>query len=357
MASPVLTGDPTHSRLAGDGKEGVPFPVPDLPAEGNGRDTTFLYIRYNAADDGTRPVVPSTADWWDSPDVWVKNSGGINLPLAGVPNQVFAQVSNGGLQDASGVFVNFYWADPSLAITEATANRINASPVYVPLIPHQSSVIVPCPDPWTPVVVNLGHECLVAEAWIPLYDDLPYAHPAPLDPVTDRHVGQKNLHVVQAAAGQSFQFSLEVANISRLAQEIIVDFQALSFEEVSRDLSVPSLGFHGRLVPTTKQLPLEFRLAETGKIAATPSATHPLRLLAAVRHIQSGRREDRGPPAVAVETVTLRPGESRQLSVRGQVPPEAGVGQAFGFRISERMGDIVSGGYSVYVVVVRKTEK
>lgn len=351
MASPVQTDDPAYGRSPGDGEERVPFPVPRLADEGRGRDATWLYIGYNAADDGTRPIVPSTTDWWDSPNVWVKNSKGINVPEAGEINQVFAQISNGGLQDASGVFVNFYWANPSLAITETTAHLINSSPVFVPLVPNQSSAIVPCPDPWVPVIENQGHECLVAEAWIPSFDDLLYPHPAPLDPVTDRHVGQKNLHVVQANAGQAFQFSLEVANISTLAQEIIVAFRSLSFEEVSQALTVPSLGLRRKLVPTRQQLPLEFRLADSGKFAASTSATYPLRLLAAVRQMQSGKSEECGPPTIAVATASLRPGESRQLTVRGQVPSQVRPGQAFGFRVSERMGNIVTGGYSVYVMV------
>jgi hypothetical protein len=169
---------------------------PKLPEFRQPRDdgthyTTWLVVGYQAGDDGTRPLQGGTV-FWESPNVWVVSSAGVNQPVPGEANTVFARVANLGLQDATGVYVRFWWADPSLAITEANAHQINPQNLPAVSVPSLSSVVVQCPDPWIPIFENNGHECLFAEAYIPGFDELN----APLDPVDDRHVGQKNEQLI-----------------------------------------------------------------------------------------------------------------------------------------------------------------
>ena len=154
--------------------------------------------------------------FWESPDVWVTSTLGVNQPVPGQANTVFARVSNLGLQDAVGVFVEFYWVDPSLAINLANANLIGIGSVDVTA---GSAAVATCPTPWVPVIENGGHECLIAEAFLPASDPLT----APLDPVDDRHVGQKNEQLVLAQPGQHMKVRLKAANIAGFAQALTIE--------------------------------------------------------------------------------------------------------------------------------------
>src|SRR3974390_1876487 len=91
--------------------------------KGDKHYTPWLVVRYAAGDVGSRPL-PGGTVFWESPDVWVVSSLGGNQPVPGEPNTVFARVLNLGLEDATGVTVRFWWANPSIAISEATAHLI-----------------------------------------------------------------------------------------------------------------------------------------------------------------------------------------------------------------------------------------
>ncbi len=63
---------------------------------------------------------------------------------------------------------------------------------------------------WTPVVVNQGHECLVAQVYDPISDPVV----APFNPVQDRHIGQRNISVVELPAGQTMNFDFFSQNLA-----------------------------------------------------------------------------------------------------------------------------------------------
>lgn len=328
------------------------YPLGRFQAE---RTDYFLRIvlRYAFGDTGNRPL-PSGTNFWESPDVWVVSSAGWNVPVAGEPNHLFARVTNRGKMDAPDVRVRFWWANPSLAITETNAHEIGKDepPIMVPLVPAHSSVVVECPYPWTPTIENQGHECVLAEA-APLYGD-PIT--APLDPVNDRHVCQKNLHVIAVEAGQHFDFRIGVANVSTLAQPVAVHMRTLSGQEVHAGLTAPALGGRTRVLATEQRLPLRMALARTGEFLAAPSALYPRRLLASVQAAARGRAQDCRPLGVVQHNATLEAGEIGTLRLRGTVPSDARPNQAFGFEFVQRMGDVVTGGYTVYVVVAGEQE-
>jgi hypothetical protein len=112
-------------------------------------------------------------EWYLSPDIWVvpgsNPNGPLGSPIAGQPAYLWAHVANTGDADASGVRVDFFWANPALQVLRSTATMIGAAYAVVPPGGAQDAL---CLVPWTPIVVNGGHECLVAVANHPA-DPLP----------------------------------------------------------------------------------------------------------------------------------------------------------------------------------------
>ncbi len=161
----------------------------------------YLLIRSFTGDNGTRPF---NATFWESPDIWTAvgdpattpeippTHGGV-LPV-GQPNTVYAHVWNLGRAPLTGVVVAFYWFNPSLAIDGSHANLIGMT--RVDLGPRNSPLchkLVKCPKAWVPVMENGGHECLVVKVW-GFGDTVPDTQ---WHPWQDRHVGQRNVSVVQ----------------------------------------------------------------------------------------------------------------------------------------------------------------
>jgi hypothetical protein len=313
--------------------------------DGNGgkQYSPWLVIRDQTGDVGDRPL-PSGTVFWESPDVWVVSTLGINQPVPGQPNTVYARVTNLGMQDATGVFVQFWWANPALAITEANANLIDTTTTTVLA---GSSVVVTCPTPWVPVVENGGHECLLAQAYSPVFDPLT----APLDPVDDRHVGQKNEQLVLAQPGQKMAIRVQAANISGFAQ-------ALTFVVQSPMLVVPpdlllqrGIKHRGVLTVATRPLPLSLELADAPSTFGGPSLLFARRLFTMTAAEIAGTARYCAAPAQITRVAQFEPWEMRTVEIAGQVPADARPGQVFTFRVVQQAGNMVTGGYTVNVVV------
>lgn len=180
--------------------------------------------------------------WYLSPDIWVvpgsDPAGAPGMPRAGETAYLWARVSNTGDADALGVRVDFYWANPALQVTRSTANLVGAAFADVPAGGAQDAL---CLVPWTPVVVNDGHECLVAVANHPA-DPLPNPLPDAFDPPTYRQVAQKNLTVL-AASAQAAMLALTVSGLQRVDKTVLVAAE-VGGELDARTLA--SLGLRGR---------------------------------------------------------------------------------------------------------------
>ncbi len=166
----------------------------------------FLVIRANQGDHGTRPF---NGIFWESPDIFVapdmeaENApdqpptlGG--LAKAGVANTLWAHIWNLGRSPAYNVRIEFYWCNPSLGINASSANLIGFT--YTDLgdrYSNKAHKIVKCPQTWIPAFVNNGHECLVVRVFEPLLDSLPANQ---WEVSKDRHIGQRNIAVVNAAS-------------------------------------------------------------------------------------------------------------------------------------------------------------
>lgn len=166
--------------------------------------TPWLVMRYQDADVGLRPI-PSGHVFWQSPDVWVDGPDPLGRPVAGQPNTVMARIFNFGAFDAVPVKVDFYWGDPSIGLGATHMNLIGTAFTEVRSL---HAVTVACPKAWVPIMVNGGHECLMVNCsnWVadPIIN--------PFKPRLDRHVGQRNVQVIQMAAGESMSVMLNLNN-------------------------------------------------------------------------------------------------------------------------------------------------
>jgi len=347
MKNTMQTIDNKSTRDKGDNKR---FSAPQIPKLNFGRSkgtthyTSWLVVRANYSDFGDRPLAPGSV-FWESPDVWVTSSAGINQPVPGEDNTVFARINNYGLQYATGVMVKFWWADPSLAITESSANLIGIGYTDVP---SGWSVDVQCPTPWVPIVENGGHECLIAEAFIQVTDPLT----APMDPMDDRHVGQKNEQLVMLKKGERFVTRVKAINITDSKKELRFDVQALRPETIHPLLKLRAANLPVNISPSHAKMPigLKFHDAPSNFIAASVLFAERL-LLRGLEKIEDALLESLEHSQVS-HSASFEPWESRTLEVSGQVPEDAEIGQSFLFRIEQRIGNMLTGGYTVNVVVV-----
>ncbi len=337
-------GKPGHGGDKGKGAFVPEVPILRLPRETRTHYTPWLLVRANLSDAGARPLA-SNAVFWESPDVWVVSAAGINQPIPGQANTVFARVSNLGLETATGVQVRFWWANPSLAITEATAHLIG---IGFTNIQGGSTVDVQCPKPWIPIVENGGHECLLAEAFIPNFDPLT----SPMDPVDDRHVGQKNEQLIMVSPGHQFVVKFAALNISGFALPIALEVRPLLRQTVLPTLMAARTQLSAfKVSPPMTALPLAIKLADQATEFSSVSATFARRLLSTTLREERGALTTCSSPPQLTHTANFQPWEVRTAEVTGRVPADAQPGQSFVFRIQQRMGNIVTGGYTVQVVV------
>lgn len=318
------------------------FPGFSFPRDTSEHYTPWLLVRSTVGDNGSRPL-PAGAAHWESPDVWVESTLGIDQPIPGQDNTLFARVTNFGLQDATGVIARFWVAYPSLAINTPSLIGLGYANIQ-----SGDSAIVECLTKWVPDSVNGGHQCLIVEAFIPGFDDLT----APLDPKYDRHVGQKNEQLVVVAPGEFFVTNVEAANAMSMAQDLTFEVQALP----QTLAAAPLLAARARAVPlkplpAAAPLPLTFRLDNSSAVFTPPSAVFARRLLNQTLEEVAGNAKYCSAPAQISHTSRFEPWEARKIQVTGQMPKNARPGQTHSFRIVQRAGRMITGGYTVKIVV------
>ena len=181
-----------------------------------------LVCRAFVGDGGLRPLDPSTI-FYESPDIWVVAPDGSDVPAVGQVNQVNVRIWNLGSAPSYGANVELFWCNPSLGVNLASATPIGAKPTSIQ--PGASKVLT---FPWTPVFVNDGHECLIAQVYDPVSDNLVAA----FNPVEDRHVAQKNLNIVPVPAGQQFDVHVFAANLTSRTQVARVDLRPVTGAEL-----------------------------------------------------------------------------------------------------------------------------
>ena len=186
---------------------GAPARPGSWPGQRKDMDLPYLFLRANPGDTGTRPAV---GPFWESPDVLLL--AGVHpdqappvppelgqIAVAGRPNTVYAHVWNFGRRPAHDVVVEFYWCNPALGVTPAGLTLIGVGSTD---LGHRGSGrshhVVRCPEPWVPTMVNGGHECLLVRVYDLMEDMLTLPE---WDAAVNRHLGQRNVHVVSATGG------------------------------------------------------------------------------------------------------------------------------------------------------------
>ena len=158
--------------------------------------------------------------WYLSPDIWVvpgdDPNGAPGVPIVGVSGYVWARVHNRGTTPVTNATVRYYWADPSMVITPNTATLIGTS--FVSLLAGETKEVL-CLSQWTPVWVNDGHECLIAQAF-QASDPLPAGgQNDPFDPPNDRHTAQRNVNLVMALRSNLIVQCFAAGNTARFRTE------------------------------------------------------------------------------------------------------------------------------------------
>lgn len=184
---------------------------------------------------GTKPSTMSinleirdgSPHWYLSPDIWVLGDPGDtteSMPVAGIPCYLKARVRNNGSSPANNATVNFYWGNPAVGVSRATATFIGQS--FVSLAAGASDDVL-CLVPWIPQFLNEGHECILAEAFHP---DDPLATGTDFHVPTDRHVAQRNLSVIQTQ-NNMFHLNFELHNGTRKEQTFVATIEQVSAEK------------------------------------------------------------------------------------------------------------------------------
>src|SRR5574341_629375 len=215
--------------------------------------TPWLLIRYATGDIGLRPL-PGGINFWTSPDIWVESSDSNGNAVAGEQNFVWARIFNLGMRRAAPVRVDFYWANPALGLGPANMNKIGTEWVE---IKSQFSRTIRCSQAWVPQYLNNGHECLMVNCTNEPYDPIT----VPFSPTTDRHVGQRNIHVEKGAAGKILSFSLELNNFLPLnvhtivlANAVHLNMTATYREKLTRVGIINRIATLGTWIPSPREM-------------------------------------------------------------------------------------------------------
>ena len=166
--------------------------------------------------------------WWDSADIWVvpgnDPNGAPGAPIAGTSNYLWGRVHNTGNSASNGVRVDFYWADPSGQIAVGFATKVGSA--FADLAPGATQEVL-CLVTWFPVIVNGGHECLLAVAHgagdiNPLPD--PLHNGFAFQPLQHEQIAQRNVTVVQAARRAQL-LAIAVAALPRQAKHAVLQLE------------------------------------------------------------------------------------------------------------------------------------
>lgn len=296
----------------------------------------FLLIRANAADLGARPITGVT---WESPDILIEPGvapsaappmpttlGGI--AKAGQDNTIYAHVWNLGKAPVADALVEFYWFNPALGFSDADANLIGYRHVSLGGRGQAGSHrLVKCPVSWVAQFLNGGHECLVVRVSQASSD--PLSGPA-WDPGQNRHVGQRNIHVMSAA---------EAAAMPTLPIGIGPLFGGTATIEVARHDPATMPWLHLVTMDRAQTFAAAQATGDVGITAPTPAGTPVPNL--------GGVPDPRGVGLMGDSHAVT--GDGQQVAFHA-TDGGAGNGEAHVYRVTGTQDGVVFGGYTVVVL-------
>lgn len=173
-------------------------------------------------------LIQDGSPWWLSPAIWVvpgnDPNGAPGAPVAGINAYLWARVSNLGDVAANATRIDFYWANPAAQIVVGVATFIGSA--YADLAAGATQDVL-CLVPWKPVIVNGGHECVLAVAHGPAdLNPIPSPLPSgyPFDPPAHDQIAQLNLSVLQASL-IGVPLALFVNAIGRAGKRVTVEVE------------------------------------------------------------------------------------------------------------------------------------
>ncbi len=274
-----------------------------------------LFIKDSNSDTG---FDCSPHPFWVSPDIWVDS----NLdgspdpnPIAGTINHVYATVRNIGTEPISNTEIRFYWADPSGGIPPSAWNLIGT---FTIISLAQNSSFVAGPVNWTPQATP-EHQCLliianggdgVAADYEP--DPIVYS----FDVEWENCIGMKNVFVKTKTKGSSFSVDFKITNTKRkrgVANIVIKEIGEGIGKPLRRESSIQS----------TQDIKFEQYQSEGALI-----------------------RQSKG--------IELKSGESRKLTFKITVPPNAKPGAEYTYHMIQKLDGEVTGGITYIVKVVEE---
>jgi hypothetical protein len=293
-------------------------------------------MRANPADLGGRPVI---GPFWESPDIFILGgvSPGLAPPLpptlgdiavAGEPNTIYAHVWNFGKAAANEVLVEFYWCNPALGINASSVSLIAQTAMSLGAKGSgRSHAVVKCPEPWSPTFVNGGHECLLVRVW-----DNPADLPG--DPTFDasinRHVAQRNIHVIPAAAGIGHRMGGPQA---ALTQPVLLQVGPL--------YGAPATATVERVAPSA----VPWLQLHTGRRGVFPAMAPPT----GVPTLSPPTALGGGVPTAGVAASQDVHGDDQHVAFNTTDDPP-GPGEAHVYRVSAAQDGAVFGGYTIVIV-------
>jgi hypothetical protein len=250
---------------------------------------------------------------------------------AGKPTTLYAHVWNFGIAQAPNVVVEFYWCDPALGINATGTHLIGVAALSLGARGSgRSHAVVKCPTPWYPTFVNGGHECLLVRVWDETSDGL---GDPPWDAALNRHIGQRNIHVIA-------QGDQGVRPMARLVDEPLMLPQPVK-------IHVGPLFGEPAEVAVTRSAPnampwLQLRTGTRGQFPAQAAPTGNV-LLGAPTTIGGG------PSTSGAATKHQVVGDDQQvtLTTGDGIPP---AGQSHVYRVTASQQGQVFGGYTVVVL-------
>jgi hypothetical protein len=296
----------------------------------------LLFIRANSGDLGARPVI---GPFWESPDILIEagvapaqapaipTSFGA-VAKAGVDNTLYAHVWNLGMAPCPDTLIEFYWFNPALSFDTAHAHLVGAT--WTDLGARgaaNSHRLVRCPLSWRAQYLNGGHECLVVRISQASLD--PLAAPA-WDASRNRHVGQRNIHVMSAA---------EAAAKPTLPIAVGPLFGGAATVGVRRVDTRTMPWLHQVTMDRNRTFGTGAPTGDVGVTAPTPEGT-PLPNLGAIPDPRGAGLMGDG------HTVT---GEGQQVGLHA-TDGNPGAGQAHVYRVTGQQNGALFGGYTVVVL-------
>jgi hypothetical protein len=301
----------------------------------------YLLMRANAGDLGARPVA---GPFWESPDILLlagvdpaqapdQPPGLGQTASAGKPNTLYARVWNFGRSSAPNVVVEFSWCDPSLGIGPGGVHLIGVTVISLgDRSSGQSHRIVKCPVAWVPTFVNGGHECLLVRVWDESSDGL---GTPPWDAALNRHVAQRNIHVVAAGEQPQALRLLHSATLGAATAVLPVTFKVGPLYGEAASVAVERAAPHS--MPW-----LQLRTGVRGQFPTQAAQTGDVQLSAPTTVGGGPGTGDAGTSHQVVgddQEVTLSTGDA--------IPPP---GQAHVYRVTATQQGQVFGGYTVVLL-------